>query len=114
MSRELPELASTAKLLMECDALGALGEASQYLPGVAYARLHSAIYTLAEEAVRLLAKVDVHRDYSAGFETRCKRLLVKARCANPLDGQIIMARDLEQLAEIAIRARSQEGDGAIK
>jgi hypothetical protein len=99
MSRELPELASTAKLLMECDALGALGEASQYLPGATYARLHSAIYTLAEEAVRLereacaKAADDVDEPGWTGYE-----------CPNTFN-------DGKWAAAAAIRARSQEGQG---
>lgn len=38
---------TTAELLMECDILGALGEASRHLPQATYERLHAAVYALA-------------------------------------------------------------------
>ena len=43
-----PELAKIATVMMECDVLGALGEAQRHLPQAAYARLHAAVYTLAQ------------------------------------------------------------------
>lgn len=46
-----PELAKIAVVMMECDVLGALGEVQRYLPKAAYARLHAAVYTLAQTAL---------------------------------------------------------------
>ena len=57
---------------------------------------------IADSAKPAGEQPEPHRDYAAGFETRCRRLLALARSSNPLDGKAITARDLARLCEIAL------------